>query len=440
MGFGIHIHGRVPNAHDFLKAFEGWVKTEATDVIEGLGRAEEGEHDALFLQVHPAAEDVLIVAEDDETVAVSGLTSTAGPGYHKFLCDWLDVVGKRFGITWDASPHAHEHDHDHEHGEHRDHDHDHGPESGDATGYFDSRDRAALEAHAASWLEATASRILELATQGHSGFGLSLPEGVTFVHDALVSTPLGPRDLDWVKRTAKDGREGFDVFPWPRAERDATFYRNRALVHMWLGVHWRRPMNEEEVALLESILEDLEKAYHLDGALDFPWREWAEIQSFLGRDDLLSTRTQMKALSAKGPLVGYRRNDVIASISGGWSVVVPGEFAENWDEHGTWSAWTESRSVWITSFSSDEGDSKTAEETLADFPPLEGEIRDLSQGGIIKRATFSLAREGDHSFTQMRSYVAMPGEIVVCTVCIDDPHDEEWALGVLRSIAREEHV
>ena len=40
------------------------------------------------------------------------------------------------------------------------------------------------------------------------------------------------------------------------------------------------------------------------------------------------------------------------TLTGGWTLTIPGEFADEWEEGGeTWSAWHGGRTIWFTSWS-----------------------------------------------------------------------------------------
>lgn len=119
-----------------------------------------------------------------------------------------------------------------------------------------------------------------------------------------------------------------------------------------MQVRWRRPIMEEETALLEEIAGLLERAYRLAPTLRYPWWEWQEILEHLERRDGLAESIARRAREATdAPLIGYRRRNVTVTVPGGWEITLPGSLAETWDsEQGTWLAWEEGREVHFSSY------------------------------------------------------------------------------------------
>src|SRR4051812_16390482 len=148
MGVGIYLIGRFGEsaaggsglAEGRLARIAAWFEEH---VVEGdplvgvrLGEDREGTP-AAFVGLHPCAEEVELSMPGPATLVASAKTSTAGPGYHAYLCDLLHRLGDDLGIAWDGP--------DDEAG------------TGDGTGYFYSGDRAALEAEMLLWFRSTAA-------------------------------------------------------------------------------------------------------------------------------------------------------------------------------------------------------------------------------------------------------------------------------------------
>src|SRR5690606_36785072 len=104
----------------------------------------------------------------------------------------------------------------------------------------------------------------------------------------------------------------------------------------------------------------------------WPWREQSEMLERLGEDSLRATRVHLRASALPpGPAIGYRREPVRVTLAGGWSIRVPGAFAERWEERGTWVGWDATRSAWLNSL--EVRGSESTDETLAALPEIEGE-------------------------------------------------------------------
>lgn len=245
--------------------------------------------DQLLLSVHPAADPVEFSFVERGSVTVTATTSTAGPGYHLFVCDVLAQLGEQLGLTWDAA---------------------NDDTSLDDTGYFHSGDRTAPARHMEAWL-ATLK-----------------PE------DLRAGPPLGPRE------TAAP-----EQFPWLHEERDARYYLNRALSIMWQSVRWREPLTDEERTTDETALYYLQTAYDLDPSLDYPAAEWHELAGYVGAEP---PAIPAPADEPAEP-IGYLRRWTLVHIKNGWTIKIPGSFAFQW-EGDTWTAFDHDTTVEVTLF------------------------------------------------------------------------------------------
>lgn len=411
---------RATRSRDLIADILAWVRETYPATLCATMRAVDDERrPCLAVSFHPGAEELLLTERDDGGLIAQAVTSTAGPGYHAYVCEVLHALGARFEVTWDAwNPDG---------------------TPGDETGYFGTPDRAALEDTMARWLAVLAQRVRALAQEGHKDIALSLPVGREYSHDGLFATPLGPRDAAWLDAACADGRAGFDIFPWAEPGAGAGYFLGRALVRMWTDVRWRTPAAAEEREALEEVTALLEAAYTEDPSRAYPWREWAEMLALLGVDSLLATRAQLRAETAPlAPAIGYRRRDIRLTISGGWSLVVPGDFAETWDEQGTWCAWDGTRTLWFTSFSMKDAKgadrSATVEETLAGLPNLEGEKSAFTAGKVRGIAALGRGHDKGVELQQLRAYAAVPANAAVLTLCFELETDPTWAYEVWRSL------
>jgi hypothetical protein len=378
--------------------------------------------DVLCVSFHPAADDVVLVDHGNGRLSATASTATCGPGYHRFVCDTLHALGAALDIVWDpASPEG---------------------DVRDETGYFHSGDAGALDRAFAAWLQAVAGRIRFLLAGPNGDILFSMPESHVFSHDGAIATPLGPRDAAWIERVARDGAQGFDVFAWRDAGMGADYFLGRALVRMWSDVRWRPPLDEEERAMLEEVVALLEAAYRTapEGVAPdrpYPWREWAELHELLGIDSLLATRTKLRAERApEGPPIGYRRRDVRVRLSGGWSLLVPGAFAESWDERGTWQGTDGTRAVWFTSFRvGGEGPPPDAATILDGRKASDGEsLPEWREGPVLSRATRKRSDEGGRPLYEVHVDAAVAGSHAFMTIVYADEAHHDWAEGLRRTL------
>lgn len=412
MDMGLRLEGRCADSSTLLTRAEAWLAGRDDDpapraTLEGS---------ALVVDLHPAAEPVVLEVEG-ATVRLSAGTGTAGPGYHRHVASLALALGEALGVEWSL-------------------------EGADSTGWLVHRDPAALEQSFLDGLGALAGAVLDMAEQGKRGFGLLLPVGHVYEHEGLVATTVGPRDEAWVRRVAEDPRQGIDILPWWSAGRDARYYLELARVHMWLEVRWRTPLDEGERGLLEQVATWVERAHGLDPEAPIPWDEHSEVLEHLGEESLRATRAHLKAraggrLSKRVP-VGYRRRPVRALLGAGWSLRIPGELAERWEERGTWVAWDERRSVWFTSMTvhADGGaPSPSTEATLASLPPLSGEsLLELDRGALRGLAGFvEEEHEGERLF-RLEAHAAHGAHAAVGTVVFVREEDRDWALETWGSV------
>ncbi|KAB2900384.1 MAG: hypothetical protein F9K40_09350 [Kofleriaceae bacterium] len=341
---------------------------------------------------HPAAERIEVT---DEGV-VSATTTPAGPGYHVAVCDAIDAASRALAITWDRPAAADE------------------DGGGDETGYFFERDLAAVERHMLQWLRTIAQWVLE---NDADGIHLALPIEHQYQMKGVL-TPTGPRDAAWFRAVVDDPRTGIDFFPWWSPGDNAAALLGRARCLMWTEMRWRMPETHEEDELESDIIELLEQAWALDPTLDYPVREWA------GLPGDIPDEVHARAAKATGPLLGYRRYPVRVRLAGGWSVEIPGEFSESWED-GTWSAWHDGRTVWFDGF---ERAAPAAE--LVEAAPADGDVLRRQDGDVLKKGYLTL---GDDGYT-LSTRNAIDGKLCLSTIVYPDEEDRDWAMHAWASL------
>jgi hypothetical protein len=267
-----------------------------------------------------------------------------------------------------------------------------------------------------------------------------MPEGLEVTHDGFVATPLGPRSRAWVERVAKDPTVAADAFPWWGEGVGAGYLRGLAVALIETEVRFRAPLDDRERALLDRVVTAIERAHGLDSELALPWPEAAEIYAMLGEDSLRATRAGVLAERGKRDRarrqLGYRRHPVRVSLSGGWSLVVPGALAERWEEHGTWVGWDATRTIWMSSMTA-EGE-QTTDETLASLPELPGDadLLSMERGPIRGNARFGTSEDEGKETTVLRAHAAVGPHVALGTIVLLDDGDRAWALETWGSLDR----
>lgn len=312
---------------EWLSRAAVWFETTGDAVLAAELAEDDDGRPLLGVSYHPAAEDVEVRLAASGVVRVTAQTWPVGPGYHAYLGAALNGFAADLGVTWDRAD--------------------------DPTGLTKSGDAAELGGH---FLDALRTTCRTALAQRPGAVALGLPADHGFTHPGPVLTPLGPRSWEWATAVAAEPDVGMEVFPWWSPDLDAEFFRNRAVAALWCEFPWRPPLTEDEGELTDRIAADLEMAYSLDPAGPLPWREWAEVLAAIDADvggftvqtaepELRrDVRCQAAKFDPAAPLIGYRRYPVRVTV-GGWSVEVPGSFADGWAGDDTWVGWDARRRV-----------------------------------------------------------------------------------------------
>jgi len=411
-------------ARDWLARAAVWFEGVGDAVLDARLVRDSEERPVLLIVLHPTSPAVELRVGGSGKIRVQAVTTPAGPGYHQHLCGLFRQMTRDFAFAWVAD------------------------DCSDPTGYFGSRNRAALEQHFLGWLGK--------ACAGNPG-SVGLPPGHGFTFPAEVLTPLGPRARDWAAAVSGEPLCGTDFFPWWDADLDAAFYRNRALARLWCDFPWRAPLTDTEGEEADQIANDLATAFKLNPAAELPWTEWLELLAAIQADaagdqfcvtpadTVLSVELWKRAGPAPlppgetGPRIGYRRYPVRAGLDGGWSVEVPGEFAREWDEDRNWTAWNRTRTVWFrrVGFTKPGGSPPTAAEalevgrrSLPDGEPVAG----INAGGVLGAAVFGPAEEEGRTVWRLSGVAGADGQLAVCNVYTEDPADRDWAVKTWQSL------
>jgi hypothetical protein len=414
MGLGFCLRGvaSASGSDDLLGRMAAWFdRHAAAELLRAHVGTDSENRPTLFLALHPSAEDVEIVDAGGGTLLATAKTSTTGPGYHAYLCDLMDAVAHDCGITWQPPD----------------------DEAFDETGYFHARDDAALENEFVAWLGGLAGMLLETAAKGGTGFVVSMPIDVRFECDAFLTTPVGPRSVEWTREVATNPRLGLDIFPWWERGKGAKCALGRALCHMWVDVPWRPPVDDSERLLLSCIDALLASAQGEDPGLALPVTEWMEI-----RADLRSEGDAGAPAVRRGN-IGYRRRVTWNALSGGWSLRAPGGFVGRFDEDGTWSAFDGQRTLWFSSFRvGDGGERPKNDRDLLSSGPLDGDPVELALAPLPYRASVKTRDDGDGAgpYRILQAEVASLGSLAVLTVAFSEPGDLELAVRIASTLAR----
>ena len=405
---------RAKRPDQLLVDIEEWVSNYCRELRPTTYVGQRDGNATLFCRLHPAAEDLEFTLTEDAHLTASAATSSAGPGYHIFACDMLHKLAEPFHLQWQ--------DADEE-------------EYLDETGYFHSGNPNQVFAEMTRWLRVIAGWFFDGILKDKDNavrLAMSLDTGFTW-DNARAVTPLGPRDENWLRKTAEDGNNGQDFFAWWNPELDAQYFLRRALVKIWADVRWRPPINKREQQTLSYITDSLEAAYKLDATLNYPWAEWAEILSYLQRSNA-ENRFVLDRAGIMQPTAGYRRNEVAVQLPGNWWINVPGSFSDfEPDENHNYFALDPPREVWVTSYTF-KGDLATIlQSQWKEIRKKESALVHQAEN-YIAWAEIEKKSDGATEWYSLTSSNAGLGHRAICTIIFVKPEDREWAIQVWKSL------
>jgi hypothetical protein len=189
-----------------IERIENWLRLKYSDMLPRTRREVVDSTPTLFCRIHPAAEEFELSLVGPSQLVASANTTTVGPGYHVFVTSLLKDLAHEFHARWERPAEDDE-------------------EYGDETGYFFTGDEKSLNAEMTAWLAAVANTFFDGSfDSADTGTALCLPINPQFEVDQPALTPLGPRDREWLQRTAQDGNSGTDFFAWRTPGFNAEYY------------------------------------------------------------------------------------------------------------------------------------------------------------------------------------------------------------------------
>jgi hypothetical protein len=420
MSLGIRLQAQLseppPKQEELIVRMDEWLRNKYSDMLPTTRQEVVNSIPTLYCRMHPAAEDIELSFVGPSQLVASANTTTVGPGYHVFVTSVLKDLAREFHARWEHPAEDSE-------------------EYGDETGFFFTGDDNSLTAEMTAWLAAVANTFFDGSLESEDGgIALCLPMNPQFEAEQPAWTPLGPRDLEWLRRTVQDEGSGKDFFAWWTPGFNAGYYLGRALTQMWVDVRWRHPINDSETAVLEDVANSLHRAYELDPRLQYPWAEWKQLLELLDRkgDEAKLVKSRVDGI----PTIGYRRNYVTVTLPGGWIIRIPGSFSDfEPDNDGDLCALNPPVEIWFTAYRSEATSSPNG------FQSAKNEKKNNLADYVIERndyfaqATISEKRRdtGEEYFVLNSSNLAV-GTRSVCTIVFSNTDQKDWAVETWRSI------
>lgn len=400
---------------------EAWLRASADDELRTLTRVDSGtDAAALRADFHPAAEPVEIRIGPGGRIEVDVRTAPVGPGYHTWVCHLLRRLGTDVSVDWQRP--------------------DEDTESVDDTGYFWTDDRADVERNHLLWLRGMLREAADPRLRRGEPLHLAPFDGHHFDAEGVVVSALGPRNEAWLSEALERPSLATDVWPWATDAQDARYLLNRARALMWIDVRWRAPATATERATLDEIGRLLRRAFPLDPALPYPWREWREVLQLAGlatdpmTERIVGEAERAEAVGAVDP-IGYRRHPVAVDHAG-WTLTIPGSWAERRTDEEWWGG-EGGRSITLAGVETGEGGEPMSAKAFLDRV-ARGLGRDAlshADGPLLGRARIQIDASSGIEVATLDGYSAIVGRGAAIRVQIHDPSDWEWALEMWRSLA-----
>lgn len=306
----------------------------------------------------------------------------------------------------------------------------------DLTGYYSHRNFERLkQAHFYPWLD---SLIHMSSEYGYTNFCLCWdltqyqPEEVP----GTVITPMGRFRVQTVLDVVEQlGLRWFAerFFLWDNEEKDARYYRNKAMNALWETCHFvpssRRPA---DAACNKAIIADLERAAALDPTLPLPLSAYGELCALDGHTPAIpATVTE---LESEFP-IGYRKGAVQESI-GSLRLTVPGRHCYEWESRSDGSGnhlWygIGDDPIWrVTEYRRSNGEDATLSEQWTGDSDIER--LDLPHGKAIWG--WKPFEEDGHTFYQVRCEAVCGPCMYIVSATYMRPDQQEDIYAALRTL------
>lgn len=417
---------RIPAPDRLLADAQAWLVAEHGDIVRTM-RCDRipSDETELVVDLHPAAEPLSITVTDEGRVIASGDTSAVGPGYHTFLGRIVERLGEELQIDWTGDETGHSTD-----------------AAAGPGAWVHQRataaltDRPSVERAHLAWLGHLLGRAREARKLGVSGLHLGTRPGTVFRFEGALATPLGPRDDAWLEQAVGDARVAIDVRPWWTDATDARYLLNRALAIMWTEIRWRPPA-EEERGVVDEALRLLRRAFPLDPSLPYPWREWHELLTLRDVDDPIARQVEERAgrVPASRTSIGYRRSPVTITHEG-WSLQVPGSFAERHSDEEWWGG-EAGRSVTLAGVMTG-GDGASPMRADSFLTRVAGElganVMTHHDGDLAGKARLGTDATSGVEVGVLEGFSAVTGRGAAIRVVFDDPDDWRWAVDMWKAL------
>lgn len=419
MGLGLYIISELPKKGIFKKAIPEKeifiliateLKKSLPPVFQNKYFSTTQDNKTLSVFLHPSEESVRFEI-DNNTLTCSAKTNSAGPGYHAYLVETLETIGKKLNLQWiwkNADG-----------------------DIGDETSYFETRDFSKLQDEMLVWLKQVAEYFNSLTD--YTKLMLSMPLNYHVEGDYFAISSLGYWNKEWFERINKKNitdlyDDGLAFFPWWNKGFDSEFFLKSALVTAWVDLDWRTAFSDEDQMKCEFVLDCFSEAKSLNPDIALPLKEIEEIRQNLDKSLYPSV--------PKPEGIGFKRRIMKQNLTGKWTGLIPGYFyCDMENEQSTIVYWFNDRTIRGSSYeiSGKNGKVISVDEILNDQPTREGLIY-FDDGTQKGWAEITKNQENVEEYWMLSGRMAIPGHLSFLTICYNNENDKEWAIETWKTV------
>lgn len=412
MGLGVYIEAPLGPLRLRLRDLEA-VAAAARQAIDEpllaeLARIIAESENEIGLWLHPSAEPISFRL-DPGALTASCKSSTTGPGYHAYVVEMLERMADQQGLAWNWD--------------------DESGETGDECGYHESRDFESVQVQMGRWLQQLADHI---SGEDMASVMISLPIEFAPVRPGKICSPAGVWEPDWVGSLVNADQDqlmaaGREFFPWWSQGCDGELWRRYGESLCWTEIPWHPPATDAEAAAYDSALSAFARSRELSPGIVLPDLEIAELRRL--RDSPVEDASPPRPTG-----LGFRRGPMTWSISGGWTVELPGYWYAD-VEDGAMVLWFTDRTIRASSFSVDgpKDSDLLASVTEKNHYDSEDQLVTWDRDHLRAQAVVHWTDDGD-GYWILDGCVVTGGSLCIVTCCFDEEQDRAWAEEVFRTV------
>lgn len=411
MGLGINIKGELSTPIQF-STIQDCVTNNVSGLFKNFLSFTDSEN-AFYMTLHPCEETVSFEYVNDNLIC-SAKTNSVGPGYHAYLVELVEKIGKDLQIqwTWDL-----------EEGEEY---------YADETDYYSHRDFKQLQFEMLKWLKALAKSFTEEGTNDRCMF--TMPLGYPGMkRDYFGLSPMGIWTRESFKKIAESDVDelewaGQAFFIWWNKRDDDQFYKKTGIALLNVECPWHYPADDREKKLFSNIDNCFELAKQLNPMIDLPFTDWATVRNFLNEEDADIPETDF----------GFKKHLMTFALPGKWMIDLPGNLYYTVDEN-TEVYYDHDRNVRSICYTRNDG--KTDQEYADDFFKTKdnaGAEFLASSTDIAGKAVvyYKMDKEVEQEYWILQGVRVKGKKFVFSTICYPSEDFKQWAIDTWNSIRR----